>query len=40
MIAKTKAYGVPLFLYGKHAGEKKHQQDFKRLGVNGLIVDG
>ena len=40
LIVKTKELGVPLFLYGEHAGVERHQQDFKRLGVNGLVVDG
>ena len=40
LIVKTKEYGVPLFLYGEHAGMKEHQKNFRRLGVNALVVDG
>jgi len=40
LIVKTKELGVPLFLYGEHTGVERHQQDFRRLGVNGLVVDG
>ncbi len=40
LIFKAKELGVPLFLYGEHTGVERHQQDFRRLGVNGLVVDG